>query len=47
MTRWFAVLCLWLAAAGAPAADNTVDDPARQVLVMLHMPLAHYRPDSN
>jgi len=47
LTRWFAVLCLWLAAAGAPAADNTVDDPARQVLVMLHMPPAHYRPDSN
>ena len=47
MIRWLVFLCLWLAAAGALATDSTVNDPARQVLVMLHMPPAHFRPDSN
>ncbi|HEY2925270.1 S8 family peptidase [Piscinibacter sp.] len=47
MTRWLAILCVCLAAAGASAADGAVDDPARQVLVLLHMAPEHFRPDSN
>lgn len=35
------------AAQGAAVAPPAVNDPARQVLVMLQLPPAHYRPDSS
>jgi len=45
----FAALAIWLGAAGAALADapQKVGDPSRQILVLFHLPPAHFRGTSD